>query len=97
MQKIGATSIQNGDKPLNIMELAGLIKKASFIISNDTGPAHMAAHLNKDGVVIFGHHTTPKKVSIETDKFRAISVKNLKDLNATQLYSEIESKLSSIN
>ena len=79
------------------MELAGLIKKASFVISNDTGPAHMTAHLNKEGVVIFGHHTTPKKVSIETDKFKAILVENLKDLNASQLYSEIESKLTSIN
>ena len=96
-KKIGAISIQNDDKPLNIMELAGLIKKASFVISNDTGPAHMAAHLNKEGVVIFGHHTTPEKVSIETDKFKAISVRNLKDLDAFQLYSKIESKLVSIN
>jgi len=96
-KKIGAISIQKDNKPLNIMELAGLIKKASFVISNDTGPAHMTAHLNKEGVVIFGHHTTPKKVSIETDKFKAILVENLKDLNASQLYSEIESKLTSIN
>ena len=79
------------------MELAGLIKKASFIISNDTGPAHMTAHLNKPGVVIFGHHTTPKKVSIETNKFKAISVGNLQNLEASKLYSEIESKLILIN
>ena len=45
------------------MELGGLINKASYIISNDTGPAHMSAHLQKKGTVIFGHHTTPKKVS----------------------------------
>ena len=31
------------------MELAGLIKKSKFVISNDTGPAHMAAHLGKRG------------------------------------------------
>ena len=96
-KKIGATIIQNDNKPLNIMELAGLIKKASFIISNDTGPAHMTAHLNKPGVVIFGHHTTPKKVSIETNKFKAISVGNLQNLEASKLYSEIESKLILIN
>ena len=29
------------------MELAGLIKKSSFVVANDTGPAHMTAHLGK--------------------------------------------------
>ena len=64
------------------MELAGLIKKSSFVVANDTGPAHMAAHLGKNGLVLFGYHTTPKKVSIETDKFKALTVNNLKDLSA---------------
>ena len=65
-KKINATLITNNKKALNIMELAGLIKKSSFVVANDTGPAHMAAHLGMNGVVLFGHHTTPQKVSIET-------------------------------
>ena len=43
------------------MELAGLILKASYVVANDTGPAHMAAHLGQKGVALFGYHTTPKK------------------------------------
>ena len=78
------------------MELAGLIKKSSFVVANDTGPAHMAAHLGKNGVVLFGHHTTPQKVSIETDKFKALTVNKLKNLSAESVYSEIKSKLESI-
>ena len=70
-------SITNNDVPLNIMELAGLILKASYVIANDTGPAHMTAHLGKSGLVLFGHHTTAKKVSIETEKFKAISVPSM--------------------
>ena len=62
------------------MELAGLITKASYVIANDTGPAHMTAHLGQKGVVLFGHHTTAKKVSIETDKFKAITVDDLNKL-----------------
>ncbi len=58
---IKAISVTNNNNSLNIMELAGLIKKSSFVIANDTGPAHMAAHLGKDGIVLFGHHTTAKK------------------------------------
>ena len=50
-KKIEAISIINNDNSLNLMELAGLIKKASYVIANDTGPAHMAAHLDKKGIV----------------------------------------------
>ena len=96
-KKFDAVAITHKDKALNIMELAGLIKKSSFVIANDTGPAHMAAHLDKDGVVLFGYHTTPEKVSIETEKFKAITMNDLKDLSADKVYSEIEKKLELIN
>ena len=96
-KKIEATLITNNNKPLNIMELAGLIKKASYVIANDTGPAHMSAHLGKSGTVLFGYHTTPKKVSIETDKFKAISVNDLNSLDADKVYSEIKSNLQLID
>mgnify|MGYP001300679334 FL=1 len=96
-KNIDAISITNNNKALNIMELAGLIKKASFIIANDTGPAHMAAHLGASGIVLFGYHTTPKKVSIETDKFKAISVNDLNNLTVEKVYSEIKEKIELIN
>ena len=95
--KIESISITNKDQSLNIMELTGLINKASYVIANDTGPAHMAAHLGQKGVVLFGYHTTPKKVSIETDKFKAITVDNLKHLTAEKVYSEIKRELELIN
>ena len=50
--KIESISITNKDKSLNIMELAGLINKASYVIANDTGPAHMSAHLNENGITM---------------------------------------------
>jgi ADP-heptose:LPS heptosyltransferase len=95
-KKINATLITNDKKALNIMELAGLIKKSSFVVANDTGPAHMVAHLGKNGIVLFGHHTTPQKVSIETDKFKALTADKLKNLSAESVYSEIKSKLELI-
>ena len=57
----------------------------------------MSAHLGKMGTVLFGYHTTAKKVSIETDKFRAISVDDLNSLSAEKVYSEIQDKLELIN
>ena len=96
-KQINAISITDNNKPLNIMQLAGLIKKASYIIANDTGPAHMTAHLEKRGVVLFGYHTTPEKVSIETKNFKAITVDDLKNLSAEAVYEKIKSELDLIN
>jgi len=96
-KKIDAISILEKNKTINIMELAGLINKSSFVIANDTGPAHIAAHLGKEGVVLFGSHTTPKKVSIETDKFKAIAVNDLNKLSANDVYLKIKEKLNLIN
>ena len=96
-KNIDATLITNNNKALNMMELAGLIKKSNFIIANDTGPAHMAAHLGSEGIVLFGYHTTAEKVSIETEKFKAITVDDLKDLSVEKVYSEIKNKLELIN
>ena len=95
--KYNATLIINNKKALNIMELAGLIKKSSFVVANDTGPAHMTAHLGVNGLVLFGYHTTPKKVSIETDKFKALISNKLEDLSAERVYSEIKNQLELIN
>ena len=96
-KKIKSVAITKNNMPLNIMELAGLIMKSSYVIANDTGPAHMAAHLGQKGKVFFGYHTTAKKVSIETDKFKAITVDDLNKLTAKMVYLEIKDDLELIN
>ena len=95
-KEIDAISITNDENALNIMELAGLIKKSDYIIGNDTGPAHIAAHLKKRGIVLFGHHTTAKKVAIETDNLKALTVSDLKELSAEMVYSTIKKELDLI-
>ena len=75
------------------MQLATLIKESSFIVSNDTGPAHMAAHLNAKGLVLFGSHTTAKKVSIERENFKAIQVTNLNNLSADKVLERLLDKI----
>ena len=96
-KKFDVTLITNNNKPLNIMELAGLIIKSSYVVANDTGPAHMTAHLGKEGLALFGHHTSPQKVSIETEKFKTLVVDNLKELSPELVYSHIKEKLELIN
>ena len=84
----------NNNSVLNFFELASLIKKSHLVIANDTGPAHMAAHLGAKGFVLFGPHTTPEKVSIEREKFIAIQSINLKLLSYENVYSIIKNSIN---
>ena len=86
--------VLDNNEPINIKKLISLINGAKFIISNDTGPAHIASHLDKKGLVLFGSHTSAKKVSIENFNFKAISVKDLKDLNVDTVLKEISARLN---
>ena len=78
---------------ININMLISLIKRAKFVVSNDTGPAHIASHLKKNGLALFGSHTSAKKVSIENKNFKALSVKNLSNLSVDTVMREIKNKL----
>ena len=93
-KQLNAKIIMNDEKPINIKMLVSLVKDAKFIISNDTGPAHIASHLNKKGLALFGNHTSAKKVSIENSNFKALSVKNLADLNVDTVIGEIKNRLN---
>ena len=88
-KNINAISILDQNKALNISQLSTLIKESSFVVANDTGPAHMSAHLGAKGLALFGKHTTGFKVSIERENFKAIQVDDLKKLSAKKVFERI--------
>ncbi len=92
--ELNAKTVLDNNEPLNIKTLISLINNAKFVIANDTGPAHIASHLDKKGLALFGNHTSAKKVSIENYNFKAITVTNLADLNVDQVLDEIKTKLN---
>ena len=91
---LNAHTILDQGRSINLNQLISLIKDASFIISNDTGPAHISSHMNKAGLVLFGSHTTADKVSVESAKFKAISVNDLNLLKADSVMGEIKKVLN---
>ena len=86
---INALCILDNGKALDISQLSSLIKDSTFVIANDTGPAHMAAHLGAKGLTLFGSHTTAYKVSIERDNFKAIQVNDLAKLSTDKVLEKI--------
>ena len=86
---INALCILDNGKALDISQLASLIKDSSFVVANDTGPAHMTAHLGSKGIALFGSHTTAYKVSIERENFKPIQVSDLSKLSAEKVFERL--------
>jgi len=91
---INALCILNNGKALDISQLATLIKGSSFVISNDTGPAHIAAHLGVKGLGLYGAHTSAFKVSIERENFKAIQTSELSKLSAKKVFERMSEIIS---
>ena len=92
--ELNAKVVLENNEHVTLKTLVSLIHSAKLIIANDTGPAHIASHLDKKGLALFGSHTSAKKVSIENFNFKAISVKNLNDLDVDTVLNEAKVKLS---
>ena len=91
---LDAIALLDNGKPLDISQLTSLIEDSSFIIANDTGPAHIAAHVGAKGLTLFGKHTTAYKVSVEREGFKAIQVNDLNNLSAEKVFERLTNSLS---
>ncbi len=93
-KELSANVVLEKGESINIKQLISLIKDAKFVIANDTGPAHIASHLKKNGIVLFGSHTSARKVSIENQNFKAISVNKLSELTVEEVMKEVKANLN---
>ena len=91
---INALCILDNGKALDISQLAALIKDSSFVVANDTGPAHITAHLGSKGIALFGSHTSPFKVSIERENFKAIQAPELSKLSPEKVFERLSNSIS---
>ncbi len=93
-KNINALALLDNGRALDISQLTALIKDSSFVVANDTGPAHIAAHVGAKGLTLFGKHTTAYKVSIERENFKPIEVTDLKNLSAERVFERLSNSLT---
>ncbi len=93
-KNINALAILDNGRALDIFQLTSLIKGSSFVVANDTGPAHITAHVGAKGLTLFGKHTTAHKVSIERENFKVIEVSDLNKLSAEKVFERLSNSLS---
>ncbi len=92
-KKLKAKLVLDNNEPIDLNFLVSLINSAKYIISNDTGPAHICSHLNKKGLALFGSHTTAKKVNIGNTNFKTITVDDLSELMVDDVINYIKKNL----
>ena len=93
-KKLKAKLVLDSDQPVSINFLISLIDSAKYVISNDTGPAHICSHLNKKGLALFGSHTTAKKVNIGNSNFKTITVNDLSELKVDEILKKVKENLN---
>jgi len=69
--------------------LAGIVLKAGFVIGNDTGPTHIAAHLQCPGLALYGPHTSPASTGIQHSRFSWIEAPNLNELSVDAVWEKL--------
>ena len=72
-------------KNLDLIDVAGIIKKSIFVIGNDSGPSHIASCLRKPGIALFGPTTSATKSELARMPFQILESKNLKDLTVSRV------------
>ena len=78
---------------LNWFELAGVLKSASFVVGNDTGPSHVASCLGRPGLALFGAHASAARAGICRGDFQAIEVPDLAELLPEIVLAEVLKRL----
>jgi len=80
---------------LNWFQLAGVLKGAAFVVGNDTGPSHLAAHLGVPGLALFGSHTAAALTGIERPRFGVLEVDDLAALGTARVHDALRAALES--
>ncbi|MEO3433847.1 glycosyltransferase family 9 protein [Inquilinus sp. CAU 1745] len=91
---IPGTTITGTGPYLNYFGLAAVLNRAAFVIGNDTGPSHLAAHLGIPGLALFGGAHSPASTGIERERFSALQVDRLNLLDPATVYERVRALIA---
>ena len=75
---------------LDLMDVAGIIKKSIFVIGNDSGLSHIASCLRKPGIALFGPTTSGKKSELSRKPFQILESGSLRYLTVHKVWKSIK-------
>jgi len=91
--KLPGDMLIGADGYLDYFALAGIARRAAYVVGNDTGPTHIAAHLGCQGLALYGAHTSPQSTGIQHTRFSWLEARDLADLSVETVWRKIESDI----
>ena len=73
---------------LDWFDLAGVLQQSAFVVGNDTGPTHIAVHLERPGLALFGPHASAHSTGVLGRKLDVIECKDLNDLSVDSVFAK---------
>lgn len=90
---VPGTTLLTADGCLDYFALAGVARKAAYVIGNDTGPTHIAGHLGCRGLALYGAHTSPQSTGIQHTNFTWLETDDLSRLPFEKVWRVVETEL----
>ena len=83
-----------GDSFLNWFDLAGILQQSAFVVGNDTGPTHIAVHLERPGLALFGPHASAHSTGVLGRELNVLECKDLNDLSVEDVFARSQELIS---
>lgn len=87
--------VGENDHYLDFFELAGIVRKAAFVVGNDTGPVHIAANLGRPGLALYSSGWPPTMTGIQHSRFDWIEVNDLTELSVDRVSQDLTGRFFS--
>jgi len=92
-ENLPGTMLVSENGYLDYFALAGVARQAAYVIGNDTGPTHIAAHSGCLGLALYGGHTAPQVTGIQHTGFSWLEAKDLADLRLETVWKKVKSDI----
>ncbi len=95
----GAVLKHEDGKSLSLQELAGIADLACAAVGNDSGPTHLAAMLDKPGLMIFGGgnaHAQMRRTGVQHRTMKTLLAANIASIDVDQAYNTLINLIESI-
>ena len=73
---------------LSLFQIAGLVTHAGFVVGNDTGPTHLAAHCGARGLALYGPHAAARITCMDR-RLEVMEVPDLSRLDAERVFETV--------
>lgn len=74
---------------LDFFQLGGVLRDAAFVVGNDSGPTHLAAHLGRPGLALFGSASSRYLHNMQRRNLSCLARQDIADITVEEVASKV--------